>query len=92
MLLSSYYAGPIRDVDLNIILWHINDASQVAIEVQGPWLPVYNDRIARTTMDGKPCLPALQFVLHLYDLTAEFRFGRIVLMPDQTGLKPELFE
>jgi hypothetical protein len=87
-----YLESTLKPVDLNDLLWVINDCSKIALEVRGPWLPEYNDRLTIFDVGGSSCSNALWAVWGIYKLRPDFHRGRIILTPERgpMGSMPEL--
>jgi hypothetical protein len=89
LLATAAYVGPVEDVDLNDVLWHINDASHVAVEVRATWVPRYNHRFDLSDVAGGACLEALRLMAFVYHMNAFFQEGRIILVPERCSGGPQ---
>lgn len=88
MLSEARYLVPTERVDLNDLLWVINDSSHVAVEFRGVWLPGYNERLSISDLSGQSCMLAFRAACRIFELRPKFSSGRIVLLPQRGEARP----
>ena len=81
LLETSYYMGPAGTTDLNMVLWGVNKASAVRIELKGCWKPSYNRVAPGLSIHDGCCLDVLEFVSREYGLRVRLDAGQATLLP-----------